>query len=515
VPSSSLERGEARLSISRSERRRLRWARATAGFVLAGCLLVGCSGEERKPGSEEVGDRVGRGSDSRNNVVVIVIDTLRPDHLGFYGYHRETAPYLASLAEKGVVFTRAVSTSTWTAPSTTSLFTGLHPLRHGVQLGIVAHRRLLESPKAPHGNTANVEVKVELNRIPASVSTLPELFRAVGYRTFGIASNPNIGASIGFDRGFDRFQLLEKRSGGTPEPRATKRNQGRLRWGNGEELYAELRRWKSELLSGPEPFFLYIHINDVHIPYEKHVRFYREAGTDSDRQALYDSGIGYVDDVLGKIHTELGFDDDTIILVASDHGEAFGEHEYIAHREGVYGETNRILLLLSAPGLGVEPARVESRVSIMGVLPTLLELVGASAPVDREGISFVPLLLADDGNATPAREELEQRLKERALIVHRVAQAQAQYAKDPSVSWAVMKGRWKLIHDRSRVELYDLEVDLEERENLALEHPEVRAALEAQLAEYREQTRPIESESIDLLLDPQTVEALRAIGYGD
>ncbi len=313
------------MSTSRSERHPLKRARVTAAFVLAGCLLVGCNGEERSPGSDDVADRVGKRAGARNNVVVIVIDTLRPDHLGFHGYHRETAPYLASLAEKAVVFTHAVSTSTWTAPSTTSLFTGLHPLRHGVQLGIVAHRRMLESHNragAERGVDVGVgvdnskdkekdenKVKVQLNRIPASVSTLPELFRESGYRTFGIAANPNIGASIGFDRGFDR--------------------------------------------------------------------------------------------------------------------------------------------LLSAPGLGVRPGTVESRVSIMGVLPTLLELVGAPVPADCEGVSFAPLLLRGDGDGIGARTELEQKLKERVLVVHRVAQ----FSDDPAVSWAVMQGRWKLIHDRSRVEL--------------------------------------------------------------
>ena len=482
-------------------------AGAVIALALSSLLIAGCGNEVEKPANDNLSNPAVRRLQStpeKLNVVVILIDTLRPDHLGFNGHSRETAPYLASLAKKSVVFSEAVSTSTWTAPSTASLFTGLHPLRHGVQLGIVAHGKRLEMDHASGG------VKLEVNRMPMSVATLPELFRESGYRTFGIAANPNIGSAIGFDRGFDRFQLLESRPLSTEEARAAGRPAKPFRWANGVELYEELSGWKDAIVSGPEPFFLYIHINDVHDPYEKHAGFYREPASPDFGRALYDSGIGYVDEILSRIHSDFAFDDNTIIAVVSDHGEAFGEHGYFAHRRGVYGETNRILWMLSAPGLGVEPARVDRRVSIMEVLPTLLELSGSEAPLDRDGLSLAPLLRRRDVMASPGLDELERQLNERTLVVNRVAQN-----PDEPESWAVMRGKWKWIQDGERSELYDLVSDPDERHNRILDQPIVSRDLMRSLAVFREQTRRIPSQKVDVLLDPETVEALRELGYGE
>jgi len=492
---------------------------AIVGSLFLACLLVvACSESDRgepigaeSPATERadvVADRPDRprgNAAGKPNVVVVLIDTLRPDHLGFYGYPRETAPYLAGLAERSVVFTHAVSTSTWTAPSTSSLFTGLHPLRHGVKIGIVAHRKRMKKDEV----TGNLSV--ELNRLPESVATLPELFHDLGYRTFGVAANPNIGSSIGFDRGFDRFKLLESQPISAEEALAAGHPKKPFRWANGDELYAELRSWKAEILGGEEPFFLYFHINDVHGPYLQRAPFYRAPAAEDQGQARYDSGIGYVDDILARMHSDLKLDENTIIAVVSDHGEAFGEHGYLAHREGVYGESNRILMMISAPSLGVEADRIERRVSIMGLLPTLLDLLGATPSGDRDGLSLVPLMRRKGEGDPDGRADLEGQLDERVLIAHRIAQD----PEDPAESWAVMRGRWKLILDRSRVELYDSEVDIEERHNVAGQHPEVRQSLEAALSEFRKATRQIDSERVDLQLDPETIEALRAIGYGD
>ena len=253
------------------------------------------------PAEEIIGEgapreaRVEQKAPAQQNIVVILIDTLRPDHLGFNGHHREPAPYLASLAERSVVFSHAVSTSTWTAPSTASLFTALHPLRHGVHIGVVAHHKRVVLDEA-----AGV-VKLQINRLPESIATLPELFRDLGYRTFGIAANPNIGSSIGFDR----FKLLEGRSLSVEEARKAGRTRKPFRWANGEELYKELSSWQADIKRGPEPFFLYIHINDVHDPCKKHAGFYREPAGEDYGRALYDSGIGYVDEILSRVHRDL------------------------------------------------------------------------------------------------------------------------------------------------------------------------------------------------------------------
>jgi arylsulfatase A-like enzyme len=440
------------------------------------------------------------------NVVVILIDTLRPDHLGFHGYHRETAAFLSRLAEHSVVFENAVSTSSWTAPSTASLFTALHPLRHGVTFGVVAHRNRVRQSTEPDAEPgARI---LTLNRLPASVRTLPELFRERGYRTYGIAANPNLDSDIGFSRGFDRFAVAKQYALSTDSARATGRSKRFMGYADAEEVYARLSGWKEEIQSGGGPYFLYVHLNDVHPPYTRHAGYYREpvAGGRQDA-ADYDSEIGYTDGVIERIYTGFGLSENAIVAVLSDHGEAFGEHGRSFHKVGLYREINQILLMLHAPSLGLETGVVRERVSIMGLLPTLLELSGREIPEGIDGLSLVPLLrrTADD-----RREDLERRLRERALVAHRVP-------KDPSspVAWAVMKGRWKLIDEGGRIELYDTESDAAELHDLALERPDERRALESELQTFRAGVAAVDHETVEMHLDPDTVEALRELGYAD
>ena len=137
---------------------------------------------------------------SRPNVVVIVIDTLRADHLPLYGYAHPTTPFLSELARDGIVFDRAYSTSSWTAPATASLFTSLYPFQHGVVTGMVATLR-----------ARRLDPTITLNAIPGEATTLPEIMRRAGYRTFGVADNLNICAAEGFDQGFDEFRSYNDR----------------------------------------------------------------------------------------------------------------------------------------------------------------------------------------------------------------------------------------------------------------------------------------------------------------
>ena len=141
---------------------RLALALTLAAFLAA----VGCRRSDERSRAPH------RGTD----VVVIVLDTLRPDHLGFYGYARETAPWLAEVAARSRVFTRAFSTSSWTAPATASLVTGLYPTRHGVIMGLFAHRARVKELEAG-GNPA-----IAVNRIPGGVTTLADLLAASGRR---------------------------------------------------------------------------------------------------------------------------------------------------------------------------------------------------------------------------------------------------------------------------------------------------------------------------------------------
>jgi arylsulfatase A-like enzyme len=137
-----------------------------------------------------------KGAEPRQNVVVIVVDTLRADRLGMYGCPRVTAPFLDELAQKSLVFENAWSPSSWTLPAAVSTITSVHPFQHGV----TDFDGLELAPD---------EEPIPVNCIPDEVETLAETLGRAGYRTYGVVSNILVGAEVGFDRGFDRYVKLE------------------------------------------------------------------------------------------------------------------------------------------------------------------------------------------------------------------------------------------------------------------------------------------------------------------
>jgi arylsulfatase A-like enzyme len=295
----------------------------------------------------------------RPDVVLIVLDTLRPDHLGIYGYDRETAPFLADWARRSVVFWRAFSASTWTAPSTASIFTSLFPIQHGVVEGMFVHDvRAREVAKTGRSS-------LPLNRIPRAVPTLPEILQAAGYQTVGVVSNVNVGPEIGFSRGFDRFDRLLDR--------------------DASELFARLRDWESDF-DGTKPRFIYLHLNDIHGPYARRTPWFRASGTTlGDLRAAYDSEISYVDQVLGRMFDHFGWDENAIVVIVSDHGEEFMEHGELGHGLSLYRELLQVLLIVRAPGRGGEGRIVTGNVATLDILPTLVELVGLDLREEWEG----------------------------------------------------------------------------------------------------------------------------------
>jgi len=128
------------------------------------------------------------------NIVLIVIDTLRSDHLSFYGYEKQTAPFLNQLSKNSVIFTNTYSSSSWTAPATASIFTSLYPFQHGVILGIRGFKM---------DRKFNPDIKVI--KIPDELATIPEILKGLGYKTYGVSDNWNIDHRMGFTRGFDKF----------------------------------------------------------------------------------------------------------------------------------------------------------------------------------------------------------------------------------------------------------------------------------------------------------------------
>lgn len=335
----------------------------------------------------------------RPNLVLMIIDTVRADHLSAYGYRRPTSPNLAQLAARGLLFRNSYSASTWTLPSTASLLTGLYPDQHGV-------RRL---PQV----------------LPPEANTLAERLRALGYRTAAFTDGGFVDPQWGFAQGFDRYDSTR---GQAWSPKDVKR------------VVEPAARWLAERSAeskagGTAPFFLLVHTYEAHQPYLNRdgladaflppgpkprnesywIRFpARLEGPELSRViALYDGEIRRADRHLGKIWRQLAqkeFAARTAILVTSDHGEELMDHGNMEHGLGkLYDENIKVPLILKLP----DGARgnVTSPVSGVDVVPTFLDLAGAPKS-DLEalpGRSLLPLA-ADPKARTAPREMLAEGL---------------------------------------------------------------------------------------------------------
>jgi arylsulfatase A-like enzyme len=352
------------------------------------------------------------------NVVLVSIDTLRADRLGSYGYDKDTSPNLDALARQGVRFDQAISQAPWTIPSHMSMLTALHPSSHKVTFNGAALRGL---PILPRGNGkessavhANGELRGGYRRLPDDVITLAEVLQESGFSTAAAVGGGNTSGRLGFDQGFDQYLELNELDPQT-------------RWQAMRQMLEDLRS---------TPFFLFLHTYDVHAPYI-HTQYARPLLTDEQFEALnqsahkppdlsasqfkksfddylrtsglmrkeitsalYDGGIRYVDEsLIGALVTELkrlGIYDRTLILVTSDHGEEFGEHDpkrfYDAHCTNLYDSLIRVPLILRMPGRFASGQVVGEQVRLIDIPPTILELLALDVPNAMEGTSLVRVM---------------------------------------------------------------------------------------------------------------------------
>lgn len=403
----------------------------------------------------------------RPNIVFVVIDTLRADRLATYGADHDAAPFLSELAERSVVFDNAMSASSWTSSASASFFTSTYPDQHQVLTGYFIARR----------NGKDGDRRFRPNRIPDALPTLPEVLSAHGYQTFGVADNLNICETMGFARGFDHFEHFEYAGA----PRVNEVAEGYL----------------PELERGAAPFFLYVHYMDPHKPYNRWDAHVDERASGS-LFAAYDSEIGYVDAHLRALFEMLPMDDDTLVIVTSDHGEEFGEHGRFGHRNQLYAELVHVPLLVSWPAR-LPAHRAQGVASTVDLLPTLESIVGAELAPHQVGVDLAPMLLGDD---QANRAVLAMRWNEvrRPALVRR----------------AVIDERWKYIWSmpRNRRELYDRRVDSTEQDDVASEHPEVIEALHEVLTRHEQSATTFErSHAESRELDGALLERLRALGY--
>ena len=414
------------------------------------------------------------------NVIFILIDTLRAERLGTYGYERNTSPVMDDLARTGLRFDRHISQSSWTKCSMASLWTGLYPNRTGVLY-------------AQHA-------------IPESAVLPAEIFRESGFRTAGIWRNGWIAPNFGFGQGFEIYH-----SPGAFVPESIQQaNPEKIASGDGD-----LVRSASVFLrtNAHERFFLYMHMMDVHqYSYDETSAVFGSSYSDS-----YDNSILWTDSLIGHLLVELdrlGLRDKTLLVIAADHGEAFGEHGGEGHARNVYGEVTETPVIVSFPFKLASGAVVKARTQNVDLWPTILDLAGLPELEDTDGRSMVEEIEAAVAQSGPIAED-------ETAIAH----LQASWSEDPGEVDAVSRAlvalnsdRWRLHYDARFPDnpmLFDKRADPGELRNLAAQQPDVVEDLMAMVQEYLDRSDAPWGEAASVIeIDDMQLRQLRAIGYG-
>jgi choline-sulfatase len=314
------------------------------------------------------------GTRRRANVIVYLVDTLRKDHLGCYGYSKPVSPHVDAFAREATLFRNAVAQSSWTRPSVVSILTGLLPRTHGV-----------------HGRR---------DALSQEAVTLAEVLRGAGYRTAAIVTNGNVDRSFGLGQGFESYRLLQ----------------------HGRDTAENVTARAAEWLEGVQgqPFFLFLHTIEPHTPYQPPAVFRQRfapsvaedlgkvrtlkalnAGTlpvTPERLqgllALYDAEIAANDAGFGglvDLLRERGLWEETVVVFLSDHGEEFHDHGGWEHGRTLHTEMLDVPLLIRLPGVGKGQV-VDRLAQHVDVVPTLLDALGLPVQAAVEGRSLLPAI---------------------------------------------------------------------------------------------------------------------------
>lgn len=420
-------------------------------------------------------------------IILIQADTLRADHLGLYGHSRETAPFLRKASSEGVVFRNAVAQAGWTKVSTPSFLTSLYPSTHGV-------------------------FRFD-DRLPASATTIAEVYRDAGYATLSLTSASFTGQHTNLHQGYEELHEASSLLDAAPPFNAKTARE------HVDRAVAWIERHRDV------PFFVYLHVFDPHPPYEprqpydalwadpsqrdEHIRQRDElrkaiaepfladrgmatrdemvkAGVDpaaylSYDKDWYDSSIRSLDVELARLFARLramGLDRNTAMVFLSDHGEEFHEHGRMWHGQSVYGEMMRVPLIVRWPAGATAGRVIDEPVQLIDVMPTLLDLSDLPHPAGLQGQSLEPFLCADAGTGG--------RWKRRPVFMEKQPQGGPDFPSKLE-AYAISDGEWKLVHnmvrppDRPEFELFEFQRDPLDQRDLASQHPEVVQRLAAAL----------------------------------
>lgn len=404
-------------------------------------------------------------NNNRPNVVFIIINAARADHLGTYGYKRDTAPNIDRLAKKAVIFEQAIAQAHWTLPSLASILTSRYPHT----LGIYERGQ----------------------KIPEEELTLAEILKRYGYKTAAFVGGLDTDAAFGFAQGFDYYFDETKDSP----------------IGSFKDIIPNAIEWLKD--NKNNKFFLLIHGYDVHPPFNqpapykdmydpdykgiidelpldysllKNIRkdsvFINGKTVKLSKEdinhiiANYDAGISYADKLIGEfLNTidNLDLSSNTIIIITSEHGEELLDHGSFDRfgKSNLYDEVIRVPLIIKNPNIDFKGERITNQVQLIDIMPTILDFLGI--PIDREsqGLSLAPLIqkrgVKDDFN-------------------------QYVYSEAGLQKWAIRTSQWKLIYDNGSYQLYNLKEDNLEVNNLAVKRPEVVYEFAQRLSQWRQET---------------------------
>ena len=399
------------------------------------------------------------------NIILVTIDTTRADRMGFLGSKRGLTPNLDRVARQGVVFEKAYSQAPLTPVSHATIFTGTYPQFHTV---------------TDFGHP-----------LPGLLPSVPEILQKSGYHTAAFVGSlildPKANMAPGFDRGFDFFDagFHQKRAADEDRYHNIERRAG--------NVVNRAIAWLNK--NRKPPFFIWVHLYDPHAPYDPPAPF------DKRFKDPYDGEIAYSDASLGRLFTYLrqrGLYDRALIAVLSDHGESLGAHGESMHGIFLYDETIRVPLLFKLPGALLAGRRVNARVRLVDVAPTLLSMLSLPLPPTFQGESLVPLMKPGQNPPPELPAYAETDYPHRAF------------------GWSALRslrtGKYLFVRAPKR-ELYDESQDVKAQHDLSSKSPAITDTLQAQLDQFRERTSSFKGKPEQASLSSEQKETLSALGY--
>jgi arylsulfatase A-like enzyme len=397
------------------------WTRATPWLIAAWVLAFAGIQGGRWLHERNIEAKLPPAKSDAPNVLVIVVDTLRADHLSSYGYARSTSPNFDRMTQQGVLFENAISTTSWSLPSHVSLLTGRYQFEHGIE---------------------NVRPEPWLGwdgRSLGGFSTLGEALQQKGYRTGAFSANRTyFTTTLGFGRGFQHFEdyfhspadmfvrtlygrefarIYLNRSDKSKVKRALrylgmnsmldKDSEGSGNYGGAQgvrkradAVNQEVLRWIDQgtidqRSGNRRPFFAFLNYFDVHYPYGGPPTYPKPEWDRGERIDEYDASVKYADDAMGRLIQEFdqrGLLKNTLVIITSDHGESLGQHGLTYHGQALYRELIHVPLLIWYPNHVPTGVKVATPVSNAAIASTIMDLVGASTGAGTRDIFTSPSL---------------------------------------------------------------------------------------------------------------------------